>query len=73
MSSPMARENFLCEQRAPCPPQPSRLQEVLDFLPGVFNWFGSWTNVNKMVGMTCHPFLTAIRQSEAACEQWMMA
>ena len=36
-------------------PRPARLQAALDVLMGLFNRVGLQTNLNKTVGMVCHP------------------
>ena len=38
--------------------QPERLQQVLDVLAGIFEWFGLKMNTRKMVSMAFQPYHT---------------
>ena len=45
---------------------PSRIQETLDFLMGIFDRVGMRKYIDKMAGMVCQPCSTAGRKSEVA-------
>ena len=47
-------------------PWPSRIQEALDVLTGLFDRVGLWTYVEKTVGMVCQPCSTVGIQSTEA-------
>ena len=48
------------------------LQGEFITLVGMFDWVGLRENVEKTVGMVCHPFQTAVTQLEAAYERHIM-